>query len=96
MNQNLNTGVPLIGAPKLSDSPPLPDEVIHAYLQPLEQAISQGASFAQPVTVELLVLATALRDLRDLRAAVDDLDPVYAGGTQALLPNQPESEQEQP
>lgn len=95
MNQNLNAGIPIVGAPKLSDAPPLPDDVIHAYLQPMEQLIAQGASYAQPVQVELLVLATALRDLRDLRAAVDGLDPVYSEDAQALLPKQPEPEQAQ-
>jgi|TARA_R110000751_G_scaffold47236_3_gene105848 hypothetical protein len=93
MSTNINSGIPLIGAPKLSDAPALPDDVLKAYLQPIEEGISHGASFSQPVTLELLVLGTALRDLRDLRAAVAGLDSVYSEDAQALLPK---VKQEQP
>lgn len=62
------SSIPLIGAPKLSDAPLLPNDVLDAYLGPLLQGVAAGAPFSQPVQVELLVLATALRDLKNLRA----------------------------
>jgi len=65
----LGGGVPVIGAPKLSGAPLLPDEVLAKFIPVFEEALAQGASYAQPVQIELLILATALRDLRDLRAA---------------------------
>jgi hypothetical protein len=92
----LGGGVPVIGAPKLSDAPLLPDEVLAKFIPVFEEALRQGASYAQPVEIELLILATALRDLRDLRAAVDGLDSVYSEDAQALLPKQPEQAQENP
>lgn len=90
MNPHPSAGVPLVGAPKLSDAPPLPDQMIPPYLQGINQALAQGASFAQPVQVELLVLGTALRDLQALRQAVRGLDPLHSVEIRRLLPeNQP-------
>jgi hypothetical protein len=90
--------VPLIGGPKLSDAPLIPDSVIGAYLGPLAQGIASGASFAQPVTLELLIIATALRDLQNLRAAVttlkrSDQNPAeYSKAWQGILALLPEAD----
>jgi len=62
--------IPLIGRPKLSDGPLLPSELAVALLARMEAAVAQGADFASPVSVELLVVATALRDLVNLRERV--------------------------
>jgi len=72
--------IPLIGAPKLSDAPLLPDAVLVAYLRPLSEALEQGADFNSPVSAELLILATALRDLGALRGAVRAITTAGAGG----------------
>jgi hypothetical protein len=62
--------IPLIGRPKLSDAPLLPPELAAALLNRMEVAVAQGADFASPVSVELLIVATALRDLVNLRESV--------------------------
>lgn len=62
--------IPLIGRPKLSDAPLLPPELAQALLARMEAAVAQGADFASPVAVELLIVATALRDLVNLRESV--------------------------
>jgi hypothetical protein len=64
------TNIRLIGSPRLADAPLLPPELAQALLTRMEAAIGQGAAFSSPVTVELLVLGTALRDLVNLREAV--------------------------
>jgi len=89
--------LPLIGGPKLSDAPLLPDDVIVAYIDPLQKCIAGGASYAQPVTLELLVAATALRDLHDLRTAIRSMAqgavpiPVKSQYWQAVLTLLPEN-----
>jgi hypothetical protein len=63
-------GVPLIGQPKLADAPLFPPDLLAGYLQRMEQALAQGAAFNSPVTVELLILGGALRDLHKLRTSL--------------------------
>ena len=80
----LGGGVPVIGAPKLSDAPLLPDEVLAKFIPVFEEALAQGASYAQPVQIELLILATALRDLRDLRAAAAEIEKMVPEKTELI------------
>tara|TARA_Y100001973_G_scaffold82628_1_gene122205 strand:+ start:391 stop:738 length:348 start_codon:yes stop_codon:yes gene_type:complete len=80
----LGGGVPVIGAPKLSDAPLLPDEVLAKFIPVFEEALAQGASYAQPVQIELLILATALRDLRDLRAAAAEIEKMVPNNATEL------------